>query len=96
MFQDESENGLYCPTVSGTPPGPYTGQEGFLEYYEIMQAFNNDTLPWLPGGNSLVRKKGFQTLLYTGATPHGWTTVTDGCYLAPYSYNGPYWVNIDS
>ena len=29
--------------------GPYTQQEGFFEYYEIMQAFNNDTLPWLPG-----------------------------------------------
>ena len=47
--QDETENGLYCPAVSGTPPGPYTGQEGFLEYYEIMQAINNDTLPWMPG-----------------------------------------------
>merc|ERR1739849_71052 len=22
---------------------------GFLVYYEIMQALNNDTLPWLPG-----------------------------------------------
>lgn len=31
----------------------------------------------------------------TGAEPHGWTTVTDGCYMAPYIYNGPYWVNSD-
>jgi len=72
------ENGLYCPAVSGNPPGPYTRQEGFWEYYEILQAFNNDTLPWLPG-----------------ATPHGWTTVVDGCVLAPYSYNGPYWIGYD-
>ena len=32
-------------------------------------------------------------IMVTGAEPHGWTTVTDGCYLAPYIYNGPYWVN---
>jgi len=76
---DPSVNGLYCPTIGGTPPGPYTRQEGFLEYYEILQAFNNDTLPWLPG-----------------ATPKGWTTVTDGCYMAPYSFNGPYWVGYDN
>jgi len=76
---DPSVNGLYCPTIGGTPPGPYTRQEGFLEYYEILQAFNNDTLPWLPG-----------------ATPKGWTTVIDGCYMAPYSFNGPYWVGYDN
>merc|ERR1711962_1390303 len=46
---DENENGLFCPAKTGTPPGPYTGQMGFLGYYEIMQALNNDTLPWLPG-----------------------------------------------
>ena len=75
VLEDEELTGLYCPAVSGSPAGPYTQQEGFWEYYEIMQAFNNDSLPWLPG-----------------ATPGGWTTVVDGCYLAPYSYNGPYWV----
>jgi len=73
-----SETGLYCPMIGGNPPGPYTRQEGFWEYYEILQAFNNDTLPWLPG-----------------ATPHGWTTVVDGCVLAPYSVNGPYWIGYD-
>jgi len=78
VLQDEDINGLYCPTTSGSPPGPYTQQEGFFEYYEIMQAFNNDTLPWLPG-----------------ATPGAWTTVRDGCYMAPYSYNGPYWIGYD-
>merc|ERR1712038_1116512 len=79
ILEDEELTGIYCPAVSGTPAGPYTQQEGFWEYYEIMQAFNNDTLPWLPG-----------------ATPGGWTTVVDGCYLAPYSFNGPYWVSYDN
>jgi len=30
-----------------------------------------------------------------GATPHGWTSVTDDCYDAPYAYNGPYWISYD-
>merc|ERR1711997_346713 len=30
-----------------------------------------------------------------GAQPHGWTTVTDDCYDAPYAYNGPYWISYD-
>jgi len=47
--ENTDETGLYCPAIAGNPPGPYTRQEGFLEYYEILQAFNNDTLPWLPG-----------------------------------------------
>jgi len=72
------ETGLFCPTIAGSPPGPYSQLVGFLEYYEILQAFNNDTLPWLPG-----------------ATPGEWTTVVDGCYLAPYSVNGPYWIGYD-
>jgi len=76
--ENTDETGLYCPAIAGNPPGPYTRQEGFLEYYEILQAFNNDTLPWLPG-----------------ATPKAWTTVVDGCVLAPYSYNGPYWIGYD-
>ena len=72
------ETGLYCPSVGGTPAGPYTQQSGFLEFFEIMQALNNDTLPWM-----------------SGATPHAWTKVVDGCILAPYIYNGPYWIGYD-
>merc|ERR1712055_729000 len=76
--ENSEETGLYCPTKGLSPKGPYTRQEGILDYYEIMQAFNNDTLPWMPG-----------------ATPKGWTTVVDGCVLAPYMYNGPYWIGYD-
>ena len=28
-----------------------------------------------------------------GATPKAWETVVDGCYLAPYITNGPWWVD---
>ena len=33
--------------------------------------------------------------IFSGATPKDWTIVVDGCYLAPYAYNGPYWVGYD-
>ena len=49
VLEEEELTGLYCPAVAGTPKGPYTGQEGFWSYYEILQALNNDTLDWLPG-----------------------------------------------
>ena len=37
------QNGLFCLTAANSPKGPYTGQLGFLGYYEILQALNNDT-----------------------------------------------------
>ena len=37
------QNGLFCLTAANSPKGPYTGQLGFLGYYEIQQALNNDT-----------------------------------------------------
>lgn len=78
QLADESQDGLFCPAAGGTPKGPYTGQMGFLGYYEIMQAMHNETLP-----------------LFPGATPGAWDTVVDGCYLAPYSTNGPWWIGYD-
>ena len=29
------------------------------------------------------------------ATPKAWTDVVDGCYQAPYMFNGPYWIGYD-
>ena len=34
--------------------------------------------------------------LITGAQPKSWTHVIDGCYKAPYSFNGPYWIGYDN
>jgi len=78
QLADAAENGLFCPAKAGTPPGPYTGQMGFLGYYEVLQAMNNDSLP-----------------LFPGATPHAWEKMVDGCYLAPYITNGPWWIGYD-
>merc|ERR1711909_201548 len=30
-----------------------------------------------------------------GATPKAWETVVDGCYMAPYIHNGPWWIGFD-
>ena len=31
-----------------------------------------------------------------GAVPKQWETIIDGCYKAPYSINGPYWIGYDT
>ena len=31
-----------------------------------------------------------------GAVPQQWETIVDGCYKAPYSVNGPYWIGYDN
>jgi chitinase len=74
-----AESGLYCPSTGPMPGGPYTGEPGMWTYLELLHAFNDDTLP---------------PQLPDG-TPHGWTTVIDGCYLTPYAVNGPYWIGYD-
>lgn len=49
QLNNTEENGIYCPAKAGIPPGPYTLQEGIWGFQEILQAFNNATLPTLPG-----------------------------------------------
>jgi len=49
MTLETEETGIYCPAKDGIPAGPYTQQDGIWGYLEILQAFNNETLPWLPG-----------------------------------------------
>ncbi len=30
-----------------------------------------------------------------GAKPKDWKVTRDGCYLAPYAVNGPYWIGYE-
>jgi len=46
--QGTDQTGLYCPTEGPMPGGPYTREDGMWSYLEILQAFNNDSLPDLP------------------------------------------------
>jgi GH18 family chitinase len=48
LLDDNERNGLYCPAHDGVPKLPYTRQIGIWGYQEILQAFNNDTMPLLP------------------------------------------------
>ena len=74
-----SESGVYCPATGPMPGGPYTGEPGMWSYIELLHAFNDDTM--LPQ--------------LPDATPKAWKTTVDGCYLAPYAVNGPFWVGYD-
>ena len=83
--------GLYC-RASGSPNMTYSLQEGQLFYYEVLQMFYNDTIPdaELPP-------------LWPGLKPglDHWTFFNsengkeDGCYMAPYAYQGKYWISYD-
>ena len=83
--------GLYCQ-ASGTPNMTYSLQEGVLFYYEVLQMFYNDTVPdaELPP-------------LWPDLKPglDHWTFFNsengqeDGCYMAPYAYQGKYWISYD-
>jgi hypothetical protein len=43
---------IFSSLYPGIPAGPYTLQTGIWGFQEILQAFNNDTLPWLPGATA--------------------------------------------
>ena len=40
---DDAEAGLYCPTDSGSPNMTFSQQEGWLNYYEVLQLWYNET-----------------------------------------------------
>merc|ERR1712080_419071 len=69
QLADAAENGLFCPAKAGTPPGPYTGQMGFLGYYEVLQAMNNDSLPLFPGATPHAWEKWWTAATWRHTSP---------------------------
>ena len=79
--------GVYCPAIQA-PPLPFSQIEGWLTYYEVLQLLHNDTIQcdgWEgvePGLDHWV----------VHDHDHG---NIDKCYLAPYAYQGEFWISYE-
>jgi len=79
---------LYCPCLDASPNMTYSRQPGWLYYYEILQFWHNETI-----------EEGRWSDLEPGRDK--WTIYDhengnqDGCYMAPYMYQGRYWISYD-
>merc|ERR1712002_322710 len=83
LLKNNTDNGIYCP-ATGSPNMTFSRQEGWLNYYEILQFFHNDTIE-----NPIYKELGIKTGL------ENWNLFTDGCYMSPFAYQGPLWISYD-
>jgi len=81
VLHNETEAGIYCP-ASGCPNMTYSNQEGWLNYYEVLQFFYNDTIT---SEHYTHLKPGYEN----------WEHFTDGCYMSPYAYQKDIWISYD-
>lgn len=82
VLDDQSRNGVDCP-ASPAPNMTYSQQEGWLNYYEILQFFCNETI---------------EDPLWSDLKPgiENWHIVEDnGCQRVPYAYQGKYWISYE-
>jgi chitinase len=84
--------GIYCPAISGAPNMTYSRQVGWMFYYEVLQFYFNDTMPdaELPTHWPDLKPGLEHWTIYDNE--HG---NEDGCYLAPFAYQGRYWISYD-
>jgi len=84
--------GIYCPAASGAPNVTYSRQVGWMFYYEVLQFYYNDTVPnaELPPEWPDLKVGMDHWTIYD--SHH---SAVDGCYLAPFAYQGKYWISYD-
>ena len=80
--------GIYCPAYEGSPNMTYSRQEGWLNYYEILQFWHNETVEDPRWGDVVLGKENWNV---HDKENGNW----DGCYLSPYMYQGQYWISYD-
>ena len=85
---NDTQAGIYCPAYEGSPNMTYSRQVGWLNYYEILQFWHNDTIED-PRWDDLKPGKAAWTVY--DKESGNW----DGCYLSPYMYQGRYWISYD-
>jgi len=83
-----SQAGIYCPAYEGSPNMTYSRQVGWLNYYEILQFWHNETIED-PRWDDL--KPGKESWTIYDKEAGNW----DGCYLSPYMHQGRYWISYD-
>jgi len=83
ILNNEEHNGLYCPATA-SPNMTFSMQEGWLDFFEVLQFFYNDTIE-----NPLYQELGIRPGI------ENWEIVEDGCYLSPYAFQGPLWISYD-
>jgi len=88
VLSDNDQAGCYCPCDEGSPNMTYSRQQGWINYYEILQFWHNETIED-PLWDDLIPGKESWTIYDKEAG--NW----DGCYLAPYMYQGRYWISYD-
>ena len=84
ILDDPSRNGVDCPAFPA-PNMTFSQQEGWLNYYEVLQFFYNETI---------------EDPLWSDLVPgiEHWTIVEgedNGCQRSPYAYQGKYWISYD-
>ena len=80
--------GIYCPAYEGSPNMTYSRQEGWLNYYEILQFWSNETVEDPRWDDIVLGKENWNV---HDKENGNW----DGCYLSPYMYQGRYWISYD-
>jgi len=88
ILANNSDTGIYCPAYEGSPNMTYSRQEGWLNYYEVLQFWYNETIED-PRWSDLEPGKDKWSIY---DHEHG---NVDGCYLSPYMSQGRYWISYD-
>jgi len=88
VTNDDSMAGIYCPADGGSPNMTYSRQVGWLNYYEVLQFWHNETIED-PRWSDLIPGKESWTIY--DKENGNW----DGCYLSPFMYQGRYWISYD-
>jgi len=83
----DETSGIYCP-ASASPNMTYSRQEGWLNYYEILQFWHNETVEDPRWGDLVLGRENWNIYDHLSGN-------VDGCYLSPYMYQGNYWISYD-
>merc|ERR1711892_455488 len=84
----DEDSGIYCPAYEGNPNMTFSRQEGWLNYYEILQFWHNETVEDSRWSDLILGRD--EWTIYDHE--HG---NVDGYYLSPFAYQGKYWVSYD-